>query len=506
LTQISAISENEKPIRTRFAPSPTGRIHVGNARSALYPYLLARRSGGKFILRIEDTDQKRYNPDAERELIDGLHWLGMDYDEGPDLGGPYGPYRQTERRDVYHEYAWKLVDLGHAYPCFCSPDHLEKVRQEQMKQKQNPRYDGTCRILDPDEARRRVKNGEKHVIRFRMPKDGKITTTELLRGIIVTDNSALDDTVLVRSDGLPTYHLAAMVDDHLMQISHVIRGSEWLPSMPLHVHIIRAYGWDEPMFVHLSVFLKPSGKGKLSKRDTEGAIKDGYSIYLGDMKALGYTPEGVLNWIALMGWGVPEDDILTLSDMVERFDINSLTPSPAAINFAKLDHFNGAHIRLLGADDLAARIKPYYLDRGYPVEDAMLMKIVPLIRERLVTLDDCLPFGGWFFQETVTPKAEDLLGKNLDPRASAGIARKIHEVLEGLPDLAPETAEPPMRILVEQSGYSTNQVFGILRAAVTGQTVSPPLFESMEIVGKEKVLARVRNAIEILEKNPPVGG
>ena len=325
---------DQKPVRTRFAPSPTGRMHIGNARSALYPYLLARGTGGTFILRIEDTDRKRYNPTAEKELIEGLHWLGMDWDEGPDIGGPNGPYRQTERRAIYQEYSWKLVDLGHAYPCFCTPERLDRVRQEQIKNKQNPRYDGTCRHLDPQEARRRAQSGERHVIRFKMPKDGSITATDLLRGSITTENSALDDSVLVRSDGLPTYHLAAMVDDHLMGITHVIRCSEWLPSMPLHVHVIRAFGWEEPIFVHLSVFLKPSGKGKLSKRDKELAIKDGYSIFTGDMKDLGYIPEGVLNWIVLMGWGVSEDDVMTLDEMVARFDVKYLTPSPAAVNLA----------------------------------------------------------------------------------------------------------------------------------------------------------------------------
>jgi glutamyl-tRNA synthetase len=475
-------------------------MHIGNARSALYPYLLARRTGGTFILRIEDTDQKRYDPDAERELIDGLHWLGMDYDEGPDIGGPNGPYRQTERREIYHEYAWKLVELGHAFPCFCTPERLEKVRQEQMANKQNPRYDGTCRNLDLDEARRRVKAGEKYVIRFKMPKEGSITTTDLLRGSITTENAALDDSVLLKSDGLPTYHLAAMVDDHLMGITHVIRGSEWLPSQPLHAHVIRGFGWVEPTFVHLSVFLKPSGKGKLSKRDTAQAIKDGYSIFLGEMQNLGYIPEGLLNWIVLMGWGVSEDDVMTLDQMVKRFDINNLTPSPAAINFTKLDHFNATHIRALQTDDLARRIKPYFQQENLNVDDARLLRIIPLIRERLVTLDDCLPFAAWFFKETVQLKPEELVAKNLTAAQSAEVVRKSLDILSGLSEINPASAEPPMRALVEQLGLSPNQVFGILRVAVTGQTVSPPLFESMEIVGKERVIERVKNAIGILEK------
>jgi len=489
----------DKPVRARFAPSPTGRMHIGSARSALYPFLLARRLGGTFILRIEDTDQKRYVSGAEQELIDGLHWLGIQYDEGPDIGGPYGPYRQTERREIYHEYAWKLVDSGHAFPCFCTSERLDKVRQEQMKNKQNPRYDGTCRSLPLGDARRRIANGEKYVIRFKMPKEGSITATDHLRGPIVTENAALDDSVLFKSDGLPTYHLAAMVDDYLMGITHVIRSSEWLPSLPLHTHVIRAFGWEEPVFAHLSVFLKPTGKGKMSKREKTEALKDGHSIFLGDMKDLGYTPEGVLNWIVLMGWGVPEDDVMSLDQMIERFSIDSLTPSPAAINFQKLDHFNGTHIRLLSTEDLAARLKPYFVREGLAVNDDLLLKVVPLIRERLVTLDDCLAFASFFFKDDVTLVPEELIAKGLDAKQSAEVARKSYEILSGLPELTHAVAESPMRTYVEASGLSANQVFGILRVAVTGQKVSPPLFESMEIIGREKVLARIEKAIQILE-------
>ena len=491
---------SSKPIRTRFAPSPTGRIHIGNARSALYPYLLARHTGGTFILRIEDTDQKRSTPEAEKELIEGLRWLGINYDEGPDIGGPYGPYRQTERRAIYHEYAWRLVDSGHAYPCFCTSERLEKVRQEQQKNKQNPRYDGTCRSIDPSEAKTRANAGERHVIRFKMPKEGTVTANDLLRGQITTENASLDDSVLMKSDGLPTYHLAAMVDDHLMEITHVIRGSEWLPSMPLHIHVIRAFGWDEPVFAHLSVFLKPSGKGKLSKRDKEEAMKDGHSTFLGDMQELGYTPEGVLNWIALMGWGVPDDDVMTLDQMVQRFNIDNLTPSPAAVNFQKLDHFNATHIRLLPPPDLAVRIKPFLLRENLEVDNDTLLKIIPLIRERLVTLDDCIPFAAFFFKEDVKPAPEDLIAKGLDAVTCSQIVKKSREILSSIASISHAEAEPLMRAYVESSGYTPAQVFGILRVAVTGQKISPPLFESMEIIGRGKVLERLKIAAEILEK------
>ena len=488
-----------QPARTRVAPSPTGHMHLGTARTALYDYLLAKQTGGQFILRIEDTDLKRAVPGAEQEIMDGLRWLGLEYDEGPDIGGPRGPYRQTERREIYQSHVKTLVASGHAYPCFCTAERLEKVRQEQMKNKQNPRYDGTCRSLDPDDAARRVASGEPYVVRFKMPTEGATTAHDHLRGDIVTENKQLNDYVLLKSDGLPTYHLAAMVDDHEMGITHVIRGSEWLPTFPLHVNIVRAFGWQEPVWIHLSVFLKPSGKGKMSKRDTAAAMKDGHSIFVKDMHELGFTPEGVLNWIALMGWGVAEDDVMNFDQMIARFSIDNLTPSPAAINFQKLDHFNGTHIRLLPTEELAARLKPYFLADGLPVDDDTLLKITPLIRERLVTLDDCLAFGAFFFKETVHPAREDLIAKGLDAKQSAEIARGAIRVLEALPALRHADAEPPMRAYVEAAGLNPNQVFGIVRVAVTGQKVSPPLFESMEIVGREKVLQRLRRAAEILE-------
>jgi len=475
-------------------------MHIGSARTALYDYLLARRTGGQFILRIEDTDTKRTVPGAEQELMDGLRWLGLEYDEGPDVGGACGPYRQSERRELYHEQVTILQEKGAAYPCFCAPDRLERVRRERQKQKLNTGYDGLCRSIDPDEARRRIADGERHIIRFKTPRQGSTTAVDVLRGPITVPNSQIDDYVLIKSDGLPTYHCGAMVDDHLMAITHVIRGSEWLSTFPLHALIVRAFGWEEPVWIHLSVFLKPSGKGKMSKRDTSVALDSGYSIYVSDLRDFGYVPEGVLNWIVLMGWGVSEGDVMTLDQMVDRFDIANLSPAPAAINFSKLDHFSGTHIRALRTEDLAARIKPYFTSAGLTVDDARLLRIVPLIRERLVTLDDCLPFAAWFFKETVEPEPEELIGKNLTAAQSADVARKAYEILAGLPAITLTTAEPPMRHLISDLGLNANQVFGILRAAVTGQTVSPPLFESMEIVGKEKVLERVSRAIIILEK------
>jgi glutamyl-tRNA synthetase len=494
-----AMTEKSTPVRVRFAPSPTGRTHLGSARTALYDYLIARQTGGQFILRLEDTDRKRYVPGAEEELMRSLRWLGLDWDEGPDVGGPYGPYRQSERKDFYLDFVRQLIESEHAYPCFCTPDRLEKVRQEQVKNKQNPRYDGTCRRLDPQESARRVAQGEKHVVRYKMPQDGSITVNDLLRGDITWENATLDDSIIVRSDGLAVYHLAAMADDYLMKISHVIRGSEWLPTFPLHAHIIRALGWREPVWIHLSVFLKPSGKGKMSKRESNQLMQDGYSIFIDDLQKLGYIPEGILNWVALMGWSYDDhSEFFSLADLIEKFDLDHLNPSPAAINFSKLDHFNGLHIRNLPTQDLTDRLKPFFQTAGYSVSDKVLAQATPIIQERMVTLEDGPTIAGFFFNEDVHPLAEELVGKDMTAQQSANAIEKVGELITSLPDLTPQTVDEPLRQLAGQLGLSPGQLFGILRVAVTGQKVSPPLLESMEIIGKRKVLERIDRAIELL--------
>jgi glutamyl-tRNA synthetase len=489
-----------KPPRVRFAPSPTGRTHLGSGRTALYNYLLARQTGGQFILRIEDTDRKRYHPDSEKELIDSLHWLGLQWDEGPDVGGPHAPYHQSERKEFYLEHARQLIELGHAYYCFCSAERLAHLREDQQRLKEPPRYDGLCRRIDPGEAERRAAAGEPNVIRFKTPYEGSITVTDRLRGPITFENKNLDDYIIVKSDGLALYHLAAMVDDHLMDITHVIRGSEWLSTFPLHAHIIRAFGWDEPEWVHLSVFLKPSGKGKMSKRDTAQAMKDGFSIFITDLRELGYLPEAVVNWVALMGWSYDDHtEFFTLDDLVGKFNLDRLNPAPAAINFSKLDHFNGLHIRNLAVQDLAERIKPFFEKAGYAVEDGRLIEVAPLIQERIVTLDDAPEMGGVFFETEVHPEPTDLVGDKMDPTGSAAAIRQAFQILESLPDFQRETAEPAMRKLAEELGLKAGQLFSILRVAVTGKKVSPPLFESMAVIGKEKVLERIRTACETLD-------
>jgi glutamyl-tRNA synthetase len=491
------------PVRVRFAPSPTGHVHLGSARTALYNYLIAHQTGGQFVLRLEDTDQKRYVPGSERELMDGLRWLGIEWDEGLDVGGPYGPYRQSERKQIYQEYAQRLIQSGHAYYCFCSPQRLERVRKQQMRDRMPAHYDGTCRRLDPEEAAARVEHGESHVVRFKMPHEGTITVIDRLRGPITYENRNLDDYIIVKSDGLALYHLASMLDDHLMKITHVLRSAEWLSTFPLHAHIIRAFGWEEPQWLHLSVFLKPSGKGKMSKRESADLLKDGYSIFVKDLKDLGYLPEAVVNWIALMGWSYDDHtEFFTMPDLIEKFSLDRFNPSPAAINFSKLDHFNGLHIRTLSLPDLAARVKPFLEKAGYQVDDDKILEIAPIIQQRLVTFEDVVEIAGFFFEETVNPIFTDLVGKNMTPAESAQAARKACDLLASLPAITPQTAEQPLRDLAEQLGLKPGQFFGILRVAVTGRKVSPPLLESMEVIGKEKVLERLQNAIQMLD-NPP---
>ncbi len=492
-----------QPARARFAPSPTGRAHIGGGRTALYDFLLARQTGGQFILRIEDTDRKRLVPGAEEELMEGLRWLGLEWDEGPDIGGPCGPYRQSERGDLYRRYAEELVRRGHAYYCFCSPERLAQVRQEQQRRKQPPRYDGLCRGLSLEQAQARRDAGEPHVVRFRTPRDGTTTATDLLRGPISVENANIDDYILLKSDGTPVYHLAAMVDDHLMAITHVLRSAEWLPTFPLHVMVLRALEWEEPVWVHLSLFLNPSGKGKMSKRHAVDARGGEKSIYITDLRDLGYLPEAVVNWIALMGWSYDDHtELFSMDELIDRFSLEKLTPSPAAINFSKLDHFNGVYMRRLPQDELARRVRPFFESAGLTPNEETLRRLAPLIQERIRTLDEAPEIAGFFFRPTVEPDPALLVGKGMTPAQSADAARRAAALLASLPEITPATAEAPLRRLAEEMGLSAGQLFGILRLAVTGQPVSPPLIESMQIIGQAEVVARIRRAAELLEGMP----
>jgi glutamyl-tRNA synthetase len=488
------------PARTRYAPSPTGRTHIGGARTALYDFLLARKTGGQFILRIEDTDRKRLVPGAEDEILESLRWLGLRWDEGPDIGGPAGPYRQSERTAMYAEHAQRLVDQGAAYLCFCSPDRLVQMRQDQQKRKEPPHYDGLCRRLGADEARARADRGEGHVIRFRTPDDGTTTAVDLLRGPITVENATIDDYVLLKSDGQPVYHLAAMVDDHMMGITHVLRSSEWLPTFPLHVLVVRAFGWEEPVWVHLSVFLNPTGKGKMSKRqavDTKGGAK---SIYALDLRELGYLPEAVDNWLALMGWSYDDrTELFSMEELISKFSLEKLNPSPAAVNFTKLDHFNGIYIRALPAEALADRLLPVFHAAGLEADRKSLIRLAPAIRERMRTLEESVEIAGFIFRPEVQPADELLVGRGLTRESSRAAFEAAAERIAAS-DFTPQALEPSLRGLAADLRLEAGQLFGLLRIAVTGQPVSPPLFETMDIVGREVVLARIHRAAARLAK------
>jgi len=490
-----------RPARVRFAPSPTGFLHIGGARTALYDYLLARQTGGSFILRIEDTDQKRYQDQAEQDIKAALDWLGIQPDEDPDRGGPHAPYRQSQRTRLYREIAENLIEKGQAYYCFCSPERLAEVREKQQKDNLTAHYDGTCRQLDRPEAAARAAQGEPHVIRFKSPTAGTTSAVDALRGEITVENSTLDDIILIKSSGLAVYHLAAMADDHLMGITHVFRGSEWLPTFPVHVLIYRAMGWDEPIWVHLSVLLNPDGKGKMSKRDTELAREQGFPIFMKDMEELGYIPEAVINWIALMGWSYDDKtEYFTLEDLVEKFSIEKLNPSPAAINFSKLDHFNGLHIRELAVEDFARRIKPWFENAGLEIKQEILVPVAAALQNRTKKLTEVVEMGGFFFRDEVELAVDRIVSPKLTAAQAAEAAGGMLDMFQGLNDLSQEKAEKPLRELAEQMGLKAGQLFGLLRESLTGQKVSPPIFDIIAILGREQVLERLQKARKTLER------
>jgi glutamyl-tRNA synthetase len=372
------------------------------------------------------------------------------------------------------------------------------VRKNQQKRKEPPRYDGLCRRLNAAEAGDRVGQGESYVVRFKMPREGSTTAIDLIRGEITVENNTIDDYILLKSNGLPVYHLAAMVDDHLMEITHVFRGSEWLPTFPLHVQIYEAFGWEQPEWVHLSVFLNPTGKGKMSKRHSQ--IK---GIYVLDIEEMGYLPAGIVNWIALMGWSYDDHtEFFTLKDLTEKFSLKKLHASPAAVDFKKLDHFNGLHIRALSIEDLVLQITPFFENAEIDADHELLLGIAPLLRERIRTLDEAVSMAGFFFRDYIEPQADELVGKNMTLDESANAMKKTIETISALSDFTVEPLESSLRNLADTLELKAGQLFGILRIAVTGQPISPPLIESMVIIGKDEVLRRIDQAVNVVETTP----
>ncbi len=473
---------NMSKVRVRFAPSPTGYPHVGNIRTALFNWLFARHNEGIFILRIEDTDQERKVEGAVDIIIDSLRWLGLDYDEGP--------YIQSERLDMYRKYAEQLVQEGKAYYCFCSSERLDAMRKQQMANKLPPGYDRHCRDLTPEKVEAERKQGKRPVVRFRMPLTGQTRVTDLIRGEVVFENSLLDDFVLLKSDGYPTYHLANVIDDHFMEISHVMRAEEWLSSTPRHLLLYRAFNWDAPHFAHLPMILGPD-KSKLSKRHGATAINE--------YREMGYLPEAMINFLSLLGWSLDDKtEIMSVEEIIRNFSLERISKTAAIFNMSKLQWMNGIYIRRLGPDDFANRCLPF-LERDLPLEVkrpidlGYLRNMAPLVQERVKTLAEVPSLVDFFFLDDLDYDRSLILGK-LEKEQAMAILQRTIEVLKDLPDWKAETLEATVRPLTEEMGMKAGPFFGVLRVAVTGRTASPPLFQTMEVLGREKCLQRLNVA------------
>ena len=488
-------------VRVRYAPSPTGIPHVGNIRTALFDWLVARHEGGKFILRIEDTDQARLEEGSIDKTYESLRWLGLDWDEGPDVGGPYGPYVQSQRLEHYARYANELIESGNAYQCFCSPERLDEIRAERQKRKLPPRYDRECRDLSDAAREARLAEGAKPVVRFRAPDGGVTAFDDVVRGHVEFDNSTLDDFVMLKSDGFPTAHLAHVVDDHLMEITHVLRGDEWVSSTPRQVLMYQAFGWQPPVFAHMSVILGPD-KAKLSKR--HGAV----SVL--DYRDQGFLPEALFNFLGLIGWSLDDHTvIISREQFVEHFSLERLGKNPAVFDMEKLTWMNGVYLREHLPEERLVELVSERLEAGLPesaprpVDRETVRQVVPLIRERIQRLDEVPGMTNGFFTDDLSYGADELLGKRFRGDASAG-----HEALaaakERLEPLSWEHAamEASMRELADERSTKAGDLFMLLRVACMGGKVSPPLFESMEIVGRERCLRRIDDALSLLSKTP----
>jgi glutamyl-tRNA synthetase len=486
-------------VRVRFAPSPTGYFHLGSARSLLFNWLFARRHGGAFILRIEDTDRTRYHEEAVSDMLEGMRWLGLDWDEGPEVDGPYGPYYQSQRLSLYQEYAQRLLDSGHAYKCYCSPEDLEQMRQEQQKRGLPSGYDRRCRTLTASQQTERETQGMVSVIRLKVPLTGTTSFNDLIRGQIEVQNEKLDDLVLLKSDGFPTYHLAVVVDDHLMRISHVLRADEWIPTTPHRILIYDALGWAPPLFAHLPIILSPTGQGKMSKRKTVDADGREYNVLIHEFRAAGYLPEAMLNFLALIGWAYDDKtEILTRQQIIESFDLAHVSSAPAKFSYDKLDWMNGVYIRSLDVDDLAGRLLPF-LSRAGPDADAdTARRITPLVQERLTTLADVVAWTDFFFTDELDGEPEGLIQKKMTAEQAIQVLEQSYQVLSELPAFDEQSIEAALRAKAEEMGLKARQFFGTLRIAATGKKVAPPLFGTLAILGRERVLQRIARARELL--------
>jgi glutamyl-tRNA synthetase len=478
-------------IRVRYAPSPTGHPHVGNIRTALFNWLFARHNDGSFIVRIEDTDTARSVDGAVETIQGGLKWLGLDWDEGPDVGGDYGPYYQSERLKIYDEAANRLVAQGDAYPCYCSPQRLNEMRQEQVSQKQPPGYDRSCRNLSTEERAECETEGMKAIVRFKFPLEGETEFNDLIRERVKFENALIDDFVLLKSDGYPTYHLASVVDDHLMQISHVLRAEEWLSSTPRHLKLYKALGYEPPLFAHLPMLLG-GDHSKLSKR--HGAVS------ITEYREQGYLPAAMINFLSLLGWSLDDKtEILSQKDLVNSFTLERVNKTAAIFNTEKLDWMNGVYIRALRPNDFRWLALPF-LEKGLPpqvkrpLSKEYVGKILPLVQDRARTLADIPDLTDFFFTSSLEYKLELLIGKKMDNESTLKALQASRQRLEAASGFSEDALEAVLRPLAEELGLKAGQLFGIIRVAITGRTAAPPLFQTMAVLGREKCLRRLAEA------------
>jgi glutamyl-tRNA synthetase len=483
-------------VRVRYAPSPTGSPHVGNIRTALFDWLYARHEGGTFVLRIEDTDRARYDEHALGAIYESLRWLGIEWDEGPDVGGRHEPYFQSQRLELYQQYARELIERGHGYECFCSPERLDEVRKAQQARKQPPRYDRRCRDLSDGEREALRATGAKPVVRFRTPDEGTTAFDDIVRGHVEFENANLDDFVMLKSDGYPTGPFSHVVDDHLMEITHVLRAEEWLSTTPRQILTYRALSWEPPLFAHLSTILGPD-RAKLSKRHG--------SVSLLDYREQGFLPEAMFNFLGLLGWSLDDHTvIISREEFVEHFSLERLVKNPAVFDVDKLRWMNGVYIREHTSEERLTELVSERLERDLPagpVDRELVRKLAPLVRERMQTLAEAPPMLEGFFVEELPYTAEELLGKKFRDNASGAreALRAAKERLEALGGWGHETLEPALRGLSEELGVKAGDLFMLLRIACTGKAVSPPLFESMEVLGREPCLQRIDEALARLE-------
>ena len=475
-------------IRTRFAPSPTGYLHVGGLRTALYSYLLAKKHGGQFILRIEDTDRTRFVEGTMEKLMNSLKWTGIQYDEGPDASGDYGPYIQSERLDIYREHIQKLLDSGNAYYCFCTPEELDTMRERQIANGETPRYDGTWRDRDPDEVQQKLADGAPHVVRLKMPQEGETTFKDLVRGTVTIPNEMVDDQVLLKSDGFPTYHLAVVVDDYHMGITHIIRGEEWINSVPKHIQLYKAFGWELPQFAHLSLLLNPD-RSKLSKRQGDVAVED----YI----EKGYLPDALVNFVALLGWNPGDDrEFFTMEELIEAFSIERINKSGAVFDIDKLNWMNGNYIRKLPEDDLVNFLTPFLKKAGADISDVeKTRKIILAVQKKINRGEDVFSAARIFYNDTLEITETEALDF-LKEDSARTVLKTFLKKTTPLETLDMNAFKKSMKEVQQETGIKGPALWKPVRVALTGETSGPELPAVIEVFGKEKVISYIEQTLE----------